>query len=55
MHHRHIVRTLHSLSTREPAETRDMPSGVFFLSTYINEIHYLLLAPGHHRLKSRDV
>ena len=52
---RYMYEALHSLATREPTETRDVPSHVLFLGTYIDEVHCLLLAPGHHCLESRDV
>ena len=44
VHHGHLVRTLHSLAAREPAETRDMASRVFFLGTYVDTVDRLLAA-----------
>ena len=55
MHHGDIIRTLHRLPTREPAETRDMASCVFCLRTHIDEVHCFLLTPGQHGLERWDI
>src|SRR5262245_36474858 len=55
VHHGYIVRALHRLSTRKPAETRDMASCVLFLGTHIDAVDRFLDAPGQHRLERRDI
>src|SRR5262249_14590409 len=51
VHHGDIIRTLHRLPTRKPAETRDMASRIFFLRTHIDKVYGFLRAPVHHGLR----
>ena len=48
--HQNIIRTLHNLSAGEPAETGDVPGGVFLGGAHIDEVAGLFFPVVQHRL-----